>query len=355
MYFELAFSLRGERLMLRKLISILLMVIFLAIINRYYFSDLESLKKENNTPPPAIEKINLGAELSLLSAPIWIAEYHGYFKQQGLDVNIIEFDSGKASFMAMLEQQGVDISTVAPTPIMFSSFNRQDFSIIATFVHSDDDVKVIARNDKGIIKAKDLVGKKIATPSGTTGQFFVDAFLTFNNIPVSQVEILNISPANLPEALQKDRVDAIVIWEPHAYEAQQLMHDKTIRIPSKNIYMETFNFMAMNRFTNTHPESIKKFLLAISKAINFIDNNQQLAQQIVARKLVLDGKIVKHLWPDYNYALSLNQELIVTLEMEARWAVREKLTDKIEIPNYFNYIYFQALEQTNPKGVNIFQ
>jgi len=33
--------------------------------------------------------------------------------------------------------------------------------------------------------------------------------------------------------------------------------------------------------------------------------------------------------------------------------IREKLTDKIEIPNYFNYIYFQALEQTDPKRVNV--
>jgi len=43
------------------------------------------------------------------------------------------------------------------------------------------------------------------------------------------------------------------------------------------------------------------------------------------------------------------------LEMEARWAVREKLTDSDHIPNYFNYIYLQALEQTDPKRVRVFQ
>ena len=341
--------------MLRKLIPILFLVIFLAIVDSYYFTDLESLKTENIPASPVIEKLNLGAELSLLSAPIWIAEHHGYFKKQGLDVNIIEFHSGKASFMAMLNQQGVDLSTVAPTPIMFNSFKRHDFSIIATFVHSDDDVKVLARNDKGINNTKDLLGKKIATPAGTTGQFFVDAFLTFNEIPISQVEILDISPTNLPKALQEGVVDAIVIWEPHAYEAQQLMPGKTLRMPSKDIYMETFNFMAMNSFIKSHPEKLKKFLLAISNAIDFIDSHQLQAQQIVARKLALDNKVVSQLWPDYNYELSLNQELIMTLEVEARWAVREKLTDNDYIPNYSNYIYLPALEQIDPKRVRVFQ
>jgi len=334
--------------------SILLLLICLVIVDRYFFTGLESLKIKKVTPSPTIEKINLGAELSLLSAPIWIAQHHGYFKQQGLDVNIIEFDSGKASFIAMLETQGVDVSTVAPTPIMFNSFKRKDFSIIATFTHSDDDVKVIARTDRGINNSKDLVGKKIATPAGTTGQFFVDAFLTFNNIPTSQVEIIDISPENLPIALQKGEVDAIVIWEPHAYHAQQLLLNKIIRIPSKDVYLETFNLMAMNRFIKNHPESIKTIIVALSHAIEFIDKNEIQAQSIVAKKLGLDEKTIKQLWQDYSFELSLNQELIVTLEMEARWAIREKLTDKTEIPNYFNYIYKQALEQTNPKAVRVF-
>ena len=60
------------------------------------------------------EKVTLGVESSLLPASVWVAENKGYFEDEGLDLTIKEFDSGKASFLAMLEGEGADISTVAP-------------------------------------------------------------------------------------------------------------------------------------------------------------------------------------------------------------------------------------------------
>jgi len=126
------------------------------------------------------ETVTLGVETSLLPAAVWVAENKGYFQEEGLDLTIKEFDSGKASFLAMLEGEGVDISTVAPTPIMFSSFDRQDFYIFATFAYAYEDIKVIARRDKGITTAADLKGKRIGTPLGTTGQFVTEAFLIHN-------------------------------------------------------------------------------------------------------------------------------------------------------------------------------
>jgi len=164
-------------------------------------------------PTGPLEKVTVGAEASLLTAAIWLAESKGYFENEGLDVTIKEFDSGRLSFLAMLNGEGVDISTVAPTPIMFNSFERDDFAIFATFVYSYEDVKVIARKDKGIVTAADLVGKKVGTPAGTTGQFFLNAFLTDNGIRAKDVEVIDISPPDLPAALTNNQVDAIVIWE----------------------------------------------------------------------------------------------------------------------------------------------
>ena len=69
-----------------------------------------------------------------------------------LNVKIKGFDSGKASFEAMLNNKAIDICTVAQTPIMLQSFNRNDFVVIATMVYSDNDVKVLVRQDKRIIK-----------------------------------------------------------------------------------------------------------------------------------------------------------------------------------------------------------
>ncbi len=51
--------------------------------------------------------------------------------------------------------------------------------------------------------------------------------------------------------------------------------------------------------------------------------------------------------------LMLDQTILMSLEDEARWAMREGLTDKKEIPNYLDFIYVDALEQVKPETVTI--
>jgi NitT/TauT family transport system substrate-binding protein len=323
-------------------------VVVILVIAGFYLSTLGNEDKYSGE----VEKISLGVETSLLTAAVWIAEDKGFFEEYGLNVEIEEFESGKASFNDMLNN-GVDISTVAPTPIMFSSFDRTDFSIFATFVSSTEDVKVIARKDSGINQAGDLIGKKIGTPAGTTGQFFLSTFLLFRGIPYSEIEEVDISPTNLPSALNNGEVDAIVIWEPHAYNAKKLLGDNSIQLPSSEIYDETFNFMVMNNYANNNPEVLARFLKAVDKATNFIENNKEESQQIVADRLELDSEVMEVLWDDFDFGIQLEQSLILTLEDEAEWAIENKLTDAEEIPNYLDYIYTGALEEVNPKKVTI--
>jgi NitT/TauT family transport system substrate-binding protein len=304
-------------------------------------------------PSDPLEKVAVGAEASLLTAAIWVAESKGYFEREGLDVTIQEFESGRASFQAMLDGEGIDISTVAPTPIMFSSFKRNDFTIFATFVYSYDDVKVIARKDKGIAAASDLKGKKVGTPAGTTGQFFLNAFLTDNGIPAKDVEAIDISPPELPDALANNQVDAIVIWEPHGYNAQKLLKDNAARLASSDVYKETFNFMVMKDYAAAHPEILARFLRATDEATTFIAEHTEEAQQLVARRLKLDPATTATLWDDFIFEMSLDQALIQTLEEEALWAIRSELVAKPKVPNYLDYIHLESLKTVKPKAVTI--
>jgi NitT/TauT family transport system substrate-binding protein len=309
-------------------------------------------RKQSGGYSGPVERVTLGAEASLLSSSVWIADYKGYFKDEGLDVTLKKFDSGKQSFQAMLKGE-VDLSTVAPTPLMFSSFERDDFCIFATFAHAEEDIKVIACKDKGISTSQDLIGKKIGTPAGTTGQFFVETYLIQNEIPASQVEIVDIAPSGLPGALANGEIDAIVIWEPHANNARQLLQNKAIRLPSSDVYQVNFNFMAMKEFAQDNPVILERFLRAIKRATIYINNNKQESQTIVARMLELDEELTAILHNVFTFEMSLNQSLIITIEDEARWAIRSKLTDKTEVPNYIDYIYIDAMEKVSPEAITI--
>ena len=308
-------------------------------------------------PGPGSPRVKLvvGAETSMLTAAIWVAENRGHFQSQGLDVEIREFDSGKMSFEAMLNGEGIDIVTVAPTPIMFKSFTRDDFAIIATFVYSYDDVKVIARRDRDIDEAADLRGRTIGTPLGTTGQFFLDAFLADNEILASDVTIEDVDPSDSPGALASGRVDAIVIWEPHAYQALQLLPDKTVRLlgASPRLYKETFNFVAMKDTLVARRDALVAFLAAMDQATTFLRTHGPEAQELVAQRLSLDRATTAAVWDDLVFEMSLDQTLIRTLELEGLWAISRELVGEAALPNYLDFVHLPALQQVKPEAVTI--
>ncbi len=298
-------------------------------------------------------EVTLGASKTLLTAPVWVAESKGYFDEAGLDVTIIEFDSGKASFESMLTNQDIDISTVAQTPVVFQSLGGSDFAIIAAMVGADNEVKVLARQDSGIASPSDLRGKKVGLTMGSTGQFFLDLFLTHNGVSYSEVESIGLGPSELPQALADGRVDAICTWEPHIINAKELLGQEALILPSQGLYREDFYFVATRDIVQNNPVALQRFLRAIEMAEEFIKESEEEAMEIVSIRLGVDVDFMALIWSDYDFRLLLDQSILVSLEDEARWAIRSNLTDQTEVPNYLDFVYLDALLEVKPEAVTI--
>jgi ABC-type nitrate/sulfonate/bicarbonate transport system substrate-binding protein len=306
--------------------------------------------------PTKVEKLTLGVETSFLTAPVWVAENRGYFQDEGLTVEIKDFDSGKTALTTMLDAgntQDLDIITVAQTPVMFNSFTRDDYQIIAAMVTSEDDVKVLIKKQNEISVATDLRGKKIGITEASTGQFFLSLFLSYNGIAYSEVEVVDTRPADLPQALADGKVDAIVTWEPHILNAQKLLGENALILPSEGIYREDFYFVGHREFISNNAEALKGFIRAIERAENFISSNKDDSIDIVADRLGIERSFVVSFWDTFDFQLLLDQMILINLEDEAKWAIENKLTDATEIPNYADYIYVDALVGVKPEAVGI--
>ena len=300
-----------------------------------------------------VEKMTLGMELSPLSALLWVAENKGYFQENGVEVTMKKFDSGRSAFVDMLSGGGLDMVTVSQTPVMFNSFDRSDFAITANMAFSYKDLFVLARRDHGIAKSEDLRGKKIGVHKGSTGEYFLSVFLTANNLKLSEVEEVDIATGKLTSSVTEGTVDAISTWNPHIFNAQEALGNRGITFPSEELYREDWYFVSNQQFLKNHPEAIARFLQAIKQAEGFIENNKDETIAITSERLGVKKDFISSIWNDYQFELFLDQIIIIGLENEARWAIRNKLTDKTKVPNYLNYIYFDALEKVKPETVTI--
>jgi NitT/TauT family transport system substrate-binding protein len=59
------------------------------------------------------------------------------------------------------------------------------------------------------------------------------------------------------------------------------------------------------------------------------------------------------LWPTYRFNIALNQSLLLALEDETRWAIKNELTARTDVPNYLNYVYLDGLRAVKPESVTV--
>ena len=326
-------------------ISIVIIVILLRIQPDRNQKSANEFKKSN--------PIRLAVPRGTLVTPVWVAFQRGFFTEEGLDVELIgEFTSGKGAFENMLAGHA-DFSTPATTPVVANSFLRDDYSIFATFTTTYEGVKLIARKDKGISGPSDLKGKRIGIVAGTISEILIDTLLAFQKILPEEVEFKAYKAGELPAALANSEVDAISVWEPHALNALEKIPENAVKIPTSKVYRMAINMAVMNDYAAKHPDILVKVVKALIKSVEYIRQNQDDAQTVMAENQQLDKTLVAKFWREMNFSISLDQLLILTMENEANWINKKSGDLDKKMPNFLRFIHYQTLEAVSPKLVTI--
>lgn len=326
--------------------------IFLILMVMIFSIGLTACSDKDNAPTKTLKSVKIAVSTTPLSAPFYVAKDQGYFKEQGLDVELIDTVGGHRCLQSILDKKVV-MGTVSDYPIMLKSFQRQDYVVVTTFVTATNDVKLIANKSKGINSPSDLKGKTVGTVIGASSHFFLDQFLIFNGMSLADVNVIHLKADDMPAALKNGTVDALSVWEPYGFLSVNKLHENAIVFPSKNYYRETFNLVADRKYTTEHPETVVAVLSSLSKAENFINEQPKAAQNILIKNLQLDEKFIGWIWPDFKFDLSLDQAFIKTLETEAAWAVANNVTTKPNTQNFLDFIYFDALNTVDKTAVTI--
>ena len=307
-------------------------------------------KSERHAGPK--EKVTIGVGSGGLALPFVIAREKGFFPEEGLDVTIRFYPSGKKAMEAMFAGE-VDNATLTETPIVLDSFVRDDFAVFATFGYSYDNSKIIGRKDRGVNGPKDLRGKKIGFVAKTSSHFFVQVYLIEHGIDASEVKLVDCPPMDIPGALKEGKVDAIAIFEPYASQAMKALPGTAVRLPESDLYKETFNIAVMKSYAKGHPGLLIKVLKALDRAITFIKHNRDESSAIMDRSLKPGDGLLVAVQDDLVFELSLDHSLITIMEDEARWAIQNRFTDKTKTPNYLGYVYLDAMKAAKPDMVSI--
>lgn len=300
----------------------------------------------------------LAAELSIavartpLSLPIFVAADQGYFRTEGLDVQLREVSGGHRATEAVLAGQA-DVGTASDSVLMFNSLKRDDFVSLGYFVSSPSDLSILATSSASQ-NPEDWRGKAVGVVKGASSEYLMHSWLLLNGIDPQSVEFVDLQPDAMPAALTQHKVAAVSIWEPTAFTILQQVTDSRV-LPSPGLHTLTFHLLSRRDTASTRVHDMQALLRAIDQAESFIRQHPQRAQAILRDTLEVDWAFIDWIWPRYHYQLGLDQALISSLESQARWSMENGLANLAQMPNYLHFIDSQPLRAVRSSAVSLIE
>lgn len=178
----------------------------------------------------AEEKIRVGSSPVVSSAGIYIAQNEGYFKAEGLEVEVVDIANSGAPMTVLLSSGQLDVGAGNLTAGLYSAVaSGKGGKLVADKGHIEKDadyISLIVRADHleaGRYKfMKDLKGFMLGLTAldGVSQQILTARFLDKAGIAEKDVKYVKLSYAEMNAALRTKSLDATVQLEPFVTQAE---------------------------------------------------------------------------------------------------------------------------------------
>lgn len=175
----------------------------------------------------AASKVRIGVVGSISDASIYIAEAKGYFKDEGIDAEIIRFPNS-AQMIAPIGAGQLDVAAGATSAGLYNSIARGiDIKVVAdkgSMPPGYGYAPLLVRKDlvdSGAFKSlKDLKGLRVGSQSpGGSALSLLNEALKKGGLSLKDVKISYMGHSQLAAALQNKALDAAMVTEPNATRA----------------------------------------------------------------------------------------------------------------------------------------
>lgn len=224
----------------------------------------------------------------------------GYFAQEGLEVELVQFTSGPPSVAALVAGD-IDISFLGHGA--FSLVLEGQVDVIAVDCLSNAE-EILARTDSGIRTVEDLKDRTLACSYGTSGENFLDMVLDYNKLFRDDINVVNMDVAGTVSALVRGQVEAVSLWVPYTNEIREQLGSEGIVVVADCVELRDVMALPMcwvstDKYIDGHQDTVLLFVRALYRCLNDRARNPEEAVALVAERLDMR---YDDLWPDIKTA-----------------------------------------------------
>lgn len=229
-------------------------------------------------------------------APLFVAKQQGFFKAEGLDVQLI--GPADPSDPPKLVAAGKADIAITYEPQFIQQVN-QGLPLIRIGTLIDQPLNCLAVLKESPIKAiSDLSHKSIGLSTGEMGSVILKVILEKNGINIKDVNLINVH-YDLTQALLSKKVDAVtgIMRNYEKIQMELAGHPVRIFIPEKNgipTYSELI-FVVNNK--NVHDPRFKSFLRALQKGEEYLQKHpDETWREFAKEHHELNDELNKRAW-----------------------------------------------------------
>jgi NitT/TauT family transport system substrate-binding protein len=299
-----------------------------------------------------VTKVTIAVPTQINSALVHVASGQGLFLKAGVDVVTQPFDLGKDALQSVLEGKA-DLAVVADTPFMFALLGGADIAVLAGISQGRRDLAVVVQSDVGIKQIQDLRGKSVGVTMGTNMPYFLDAMLQTHGVPSDKVNLTDLRTDALISAFKAGQIDAAVMFQPFRAKVEAEMGDRIKVFYGEDVYASRFMLVGKPSYIDGHPQEVRRVLGALIAANLAMLVDPVEARRAVGRAVKIDDAVMAKLFEPEDYAVSLDQAMLLALDDQTRWAMQKGLVAPGPMPNYLNAMKYQHLKAVLPTAVTV--
>ena len=263
-------------------------------------------------------QVKVGAIPIVDVAPLHLGVAKGFFKEQGLEVQVINTTGGAAAVPGVVSGQ-FDFAFGNVVSLIVAKSQGLELTAVAsgnssTGIEGQDFSGVVVPQDSSINDAAGLTGKTVAVNNlKNVGDTTVRASIRKAGGDPTKVKFVELPFPEMPAAVANKRVDAAWIVEPFFTVAQ----DQGAQVVASNFVDTAPNMTVSTYFTSEQtilekPGLTERFAAAIKKSLQYAQDHPDEARQVLLTytqiKPEVTEKITLPAWPQ-----EINKESVQTI------------------------------------------
>ncbi|MEE9239881.1 MAG: ABC transporter substrate-binding protein [bacterium] len=255
-----------------------------------------------------------------MSAQFAVADKMGFFKAEGVKVNIRWYITG-TDFPSMWGAGNIQLGTATATmiiPIAASGqaiYNIAPQSDIAGTQQVVLGKKAVAR----VRSPKDFENLKIGMPKGASVTMAIQGMTRETGVDFSKLKFVNLAPPDAVTALANGDIDAMAAWAPWVFAAVKQAGGKVYftgnrsHIPGREGPVDWLlvhaGVVVSSEMVKENPNTLKAILRALKKATDSINTDRAAAVKIISKEMRIKEGLARDIMALNIYSMEMNDKI----------------------------------------------